>query len=204
MNSTNRVLNRGLLLICGLILLAGGAAAVVLGVRPAWAEPGVERSTKATSDLLAQVGTWVVDVPGAGSVSGAAIVLIGVALVLAVVLLVFVFTRGKGKTPTVLSVDAGSGRTSVDRNVAEAVLGGSIADRPDVISARTGVYLVKRERAIELTVTVQRGASLGRVLDAAESAVDDWDALIGTSVPVMLHLADRSWRDGLRSRTRVR
>jgi len=201
MNATNRLLNRGLLLICGLILLAGGAAAIALGMPPAWAEPGLGMSAER---LLARVGAWGVEVPGVGVVAGSVLVSLGAALVLSILLLMFLFTRGGGRTRTVLRMDGEHGRTSVDRSVAEAVLAGSLAERADVISARTGVYLVKREPAIELAVTVQRGASLGRVLDAAESSVRDWDSLLGTRLPVLVHLSDRNWRDGLRSRTRVR
>jgi hypothetical protein len=198
MNATNRILNRGLLLVVGIVLLAAGAAAMVTGLRPAWLGPWPERVTEAAHALGG------IDVAGAGTVPVLLVWALGVALLCAVLLVVFVFTRGRGKTKNVLRVEADGGRTVVDRNVAEALLAGTLAERPDVLSARTGAYLVRGTRAVELSVTVQRGASLSRVLAAAESAVQDWDALLGERIPVLVHLSDRTWRDRLRPRARVR
>ncbi|MBO0981912.1 hypothetical protein IPV10_15280, partial [Microbacterium sp. SD291] len=126
------------------------------------------------------------------------------ALLLTVLLLFFLFSRAGSKAKNVLRVETDGGRTTVDRNVADAVLTAPLAARPDVISARSAVHTVRRAPAVELVVTVRRGASLAGVLAAAESAVRDWDALLGVRTPVMVHLADRGWRDSLRSRRRVR
>lgn len=198
MNATNRVLNRGLLLVLGITLLAAGALAMVAGLQPdtlaAWPARAVE-----ASGMLGSV-----EMSSLGPVPVVAVIALAAALLVVVLLIVFVFTRGKGRTRNVLRVDTDGGRTVVDRNVAEAVLAGTLTARSDVLSARTGTYLVRGERAVELAVTVQPGASPDRVLAAAEAAVDDWDALLGARTPVLVHLADRSWRDGLRSRTRVR
>ncbi|WP_341940061.1 hypothetical protein [Microbacterium sp. LWH10-1.2] len=204
MTSTNRALNRALLLVFGLILLVAGAAALAVGIGAPWLSPWQERATTVVDDLSARFGSWSVDVPGAGSVPGMLPVALGIALLLTILLIVFVFTRGGGRTRNILRAEAAHGSTVVDRNVAEAVLAGTLGERPDVLAARTNAYLVRRARTIELAVTVQRGASLRRVVTAAESAVDDWDALLGTRGPILLHLSDRSWRDGLKRRTRVR
>lgn len=200
MNATNRILNRGLLLVFGIVLLVAGAASLAAGLEPAWLGPWPKR----TADVFAAFGEPSIELAGVGAVSVAVLVALGAALLLAVLLTVFVLTRGRGKTKTVLRIDADRGQTIVDRNVAEAVLAGALAERLDVLSARTGAYDVRGIRAVELAVTVQRGASLSRVLAAAESAVDDWDGLLGARIPILVHLADRSWRDGLLARTRVR
>ncbi|MBW8761809.1 MAG: hypothetical protein JF592_04375 [Microbacterium sp.] len=200
MNSTNRVLNRALLLVSGVVLLVAGATCVAVGLQPMWFQPWQDRAVEAASRL----GEPSIEMGSGGAVSIAALAGLGAAVLAALLLVVFVFTRGRGKTKSVLKVDAERGRTVVDRNVAETVLAGSLAERPDVLSARTGAYLVRGTRAVELAVTVQRGASLDRVLAAAEDAVRAWDALLGERAPIMVHLADRSWRDALRPRTRVR
>lgn len=199
MNATNRVVNRGLLFVFGVILLGAGATATVAGLRPDWLGPWPGRIAEGVLTL----GEPRIEVTSAVVVPVAAVVALAAALLLAVLLVIFIFTRGRGKTRSVLRVDAEGGRTVVDRDVADAVLAATLSERADVLSARAGAYLVRRARAIELAVTVQRGASLDCVLAAAESAVDDWDALLGARVPILVHLTDRSWRDGLRSRNRV-
>ncbi|MFE7504142.1 hypothetical protein [Promicromonospora sp. NPDC057488] len=196
MTSTGRWLNRALLLVCGLLLLAGGAAAVLAGTRPGWlapAEPGLERSR-----------TWAASLPDVGGLSGVQAAALAAAIVLIVLLIVFLSTRGRGRTSTVVSLRADDGRTTVDQGVARALLAGPLTERADVLSARTSVYRVKGAPAICLAVIVRRGADLSRVLSAAERAVEDWDSLAGVRVPVLVHLADRRWRDNPRNRTRVR
>jgi hypothetical protein len=200
MNATNRVLNRAVLLVFGVVMLVAGATAITFGLQPEWAEPWGTRAAEVASTL----GEPAIEVTGAGTIPVAALAALAAAALALVLLVVFVFTRGRGRAKSVLRADVAGGRTVVDRNVAEAVLAGTLAERSDVLSARTGAYLVMGTRAVELAVTVQRGASLDRVLAAAEAVVDEWDALLGARVPILVHLADRNWRDALRHRTRVR
>jgi len=87
--------------------------------------------------------------------------------------------------------------------VVDAVISGALAERPDVLSARTGVYLVGGRRTVRLAVTVRQGASLGDVLAAAERAIADWDSLLGGEDPILIHFTDRGWLGRYRSAARV-
>lgn len=204
MNATNRVMNRIVLFIAGAILLTCGAAAAVAGLLGAGDPPVGVQGILTSAEQAGAAAAWSIDVAGVGTVPLVLLIAAAAALILTVLLLVFVFTRRRGGSRNVLEVDAAGGTTTVDRNVADAVLTAPLISRPDVVSARTGAYRVRKTRAIELVVTVQPGASLGAVVTAAESAIRDWDELLGTRVPIMLHLSDRRWRDALRPRTRVR
>jgi hypothetical protein len=203
MNATNRIVNRGVLLLAGLALFALGAAAVLAVWQPTWAQRPLETVTTIAADALVAVGGWEFALAGV-QVPGWLAAALGISLVLLVLLIAFLATRRRGRQPHVLRVSGEDGRTVVDRSVAEEVLAGTLAERPDVLSAHTGVWRVRRENALRLEVTVARGASLGRVLRAAEDAVADWDSLLGVRVPVLIHLADRSWRRGLSAPSRVR
>ncbi|WP_217178638.1 hypothetical protein [Streptomyces sp. AC495_CC817] len=204
MNATNRVVNRGLLFAAGAVLLVAGVVAILVGIRPGWAEPALAVVDRAAGQVGAGLDAVRIELPGGAALPGPALALLVVAVLGVVGALVFLFTRGGGRTADVLRIDASDGRTSVDRTVADAVIGGALGARPDVLSARTSAYRVRRRPAVALTLSVRRGAPLGAVLAAAESAVSDWDALAGESIPVMVHIADPRWRDALRSRTRVR
>ncbi|MDR7384972.1 hypothetical protein [Promicromonospora iranensis] len=207
MRPNSRVLNRGLLLLCGLLLAAAGTAAVLAGTPSSWAESW-RAGSWSTPDLvgsgLSRARETVATLPSVGGVPGGVLVGLGLAALLASLLVWFVCTRHRGGTTTVLRLEADGGRTAVDRNVAEALLSGELEKRPDVLSARTRVYRVRGTETIDLAVTVRRGADLARVLAAAEEAVDAWDALAGVRVPVVVRLSDRSWSDGLRASDRVR
>lgn len=204
MNATNRALNRLILLIGGLLLAAAGASALLWVTRPVWAEGvlrSIERSVREAAEAIAEP---TIEVGAVGDVPVAAVVAVAVSLVLAVALIVFVFTRGRGHVHEVVRMTAPDGRTDVDRDVVDAVLVRPLSERPDVLSARTGVYGVRGTPTVRLSVTVRQGASLGDVLAAARHAVQDWDVLLGSRTPVLVHLTDRGWLARYRSAARVR
>ena len=200
MNATNRVLNRAVLLIAGLLLAAAGAAALLWAWRPDRAQVVLSHVERSVDDALQGQSVTVLgsDIP---------VVLIAAsvaALILAVALIIFVFARGRGSVHDVARIRADDGRTEVDRSVVDAVLSGALIACPDVVSARTGVFLVKGVRTVRLSVTVRQGASLGDVLAAAEQAIRDWDSLLGGETPILIHLTDRGWLGRYRSAVRVR
>jgi hypothetical protein len=207
MNAINRVMNRVLLFAAGAVLLVGGVAALAAGVLaadepPAWLRPLAATTTDAWEAVVGWTRTW--EIAGIGAVSGLWLLAAAAAVITALLLVVFVCTRKRGGSRTVLEIDTAGGRTAVDRDVADAVLTETLVGRPDVLSARTGAYRIGGVRALELAVTVRPGASLGAVVTAAEGAIREWDELLGTRVPIMLHLKDRRWRDAHRSPSRVR
>lgn len=197
MNATNRALNRGLLLVVGVVLATAGAALILTASRSAWlgragdALPSVEALAEPTITLAEGVRIPLVLVVAGGA-----------AVVLVIALGAFIATRGGGRTATVVNVD--NGLVSVDRSVADAVLAGALRERADVLGVRTRSYLVKASPMIALRIRARRGADLPRILRAAEAAVAEWDALAGREVPVMVHIADRRWVDAWRASTRVR
>ncbi len=58
--------------------------------------------------------------------------------------------------------------------------------------------------ALGLVVTPRPGAALGGLLAAVDDVVQEWDALTGTRMPLVVHVADRGWRELFRSRQRMR
>lgn len=197
-------MNRVLLFLAGAVLLVGGAVAVAAGVLSTGASPGwMRRSASAVMDVWDQARGWTIEVGGTGTVSVPLLLAAATLVILTVLLIVFLSTRSRGKSKTVLEVDGVGGRTTVDVNVADAILTEPLLGRPDVLSARTGAYRVGRTRAVELAVIVRPGAPLGAVVAAAEEAIREWDELLGARIPILLHLSDRRWRDTFRTATRV-
>lgn len=203
MNATNRILNRVLLLIGGVLLAAVGLGAVLGTVRPRWAASLLDDAT-ATAEAIAQSADRTVEIAGLGPAPLALLIGVAAAVVLTVLLVAFLWTRGGGRRHEVLEITSDTGRTTVDHGVAAAFLTEPLAARPDVLSARAGVYGVKGRPAIDLVVTLRRGADPARIAAAAERVVADWDSLAGRRVPVLVHLADRGWLDGFRSAVHVR
>ncbi|GGO60516.1 hypothetical protein GCM10010910_06140 [Microbacterium nanhaiense] len=193
MNATNRVLNRALILIAGL-LLAGVAA---LAIRPAWAEQGLDAAREARRRMDG------IRISGLESLSLSAIVACAIAVLAVIALVWFVFAHGGGRISTVRRSPRRLGEVSVDRSVAEEVLARPLRERPDVIAAHLSSFRVKGSRTIRVTVRPRRGADLATIIHAFENAVAEWDALAGEQDPVVLHLAEARLRDSWSSEARV-
>lgn len=205
MNATNRIVNRALLLVTGLALAVVGAfLALASGRLPAWADGVLDTVAGWLSGIGDWLGSFWFELPGGVALSGAAVLAIAKIIVLLVLLIIFLSTRGGGKTATVLRVSGEQGETALDANLADTLIAARLRESTDVLSASTSVYRVRRAPAIRLAVTLRRGARLPRVLDEVQHAVSDWDALAGTTIPVILHLQGRGWLDRWRSATRVR
>lgn len=204
MNATNRVANRVLLFLAGVLLLVAGAGALAAGMlsggeAPTW----LRQPAAAIADAWTAAAGQTVEIAGVGTVSALLLSAAAAVLILLLLLLLFLGSRRSGRTRTVLEVDGETGRTTVDRDVVDAVLTAPLMRRPDVLSVRTAAYRLGRIRGVELAVTVRPGAPLGAVVATAEAAVREGDALLGERLPVLLHLSDRRWRDAFRPPTRV-
>lgn len=201
MNATNRIMNRALLALGGVILAAAGLAAVIGTVRPEWAAGSYATVTGWAERALAAADAPAFAVPGDPPVF--VIAALALAVVVTVLLVAFLLTRHRGRTATVVTATTPGGTVTVDGSVAEAVLAGPLRRRRDVLAAHLRAYRVRGVAAIRLSITVRRGADLAQALAAAENAVAAWDALAGARVPVLIHLTDRTWRDALRSGIRA-
>lgn len=158
MNATNRFVNRSVLFLVGAALLIAGAVALAAGVLSAGDPPAwVRRPAAEVAAAWESVDNRTWQVMGIGPVPMPLLFAAAAALVLTVLLVVFLISRRRGRSKTVLDVHTATGRTTVDRNVVDAVLTEPLIRRPDVLSARTGTYRVGQTRAVELAVTVRPG-----------------------------------------------
>lgn len=186
MNNTNRALNRLLVFVVGLVLLAGGAAVAVGALWPDVRDTVSGAASDATgpvSDALSGDQVWILWVVAAAS------------LVLIALLIWFALRQGHGQTGTLLSVDEGSarneptgGRLLIDAKVAEQVLEEALGDIPGIVSIDVTAFRVRRENVLRITANARRGASPVDIRRSIDQAVERWDALLGTETPVVIQI----------------
>lgn len=189
MNSTNRAANRLFLLIVGLVVLALGAAAVLVGIvadiRSAW------------SDTAPGVADEVTRVLGEGATGWIWYAVLAGLVIIVVLLLMFVFRQGRGHTGRLVSTpETRAGKTVVESSFAEQLLVQALRARPEFVSAGVSTYEVKSTPALKVAVTARRGVSPTDVVDIVERAARDLDSLLGVQVPILIHISG-----GFRSRT---
>ncbi|KQO84625.1 MULTISPECIES: hypothetical protein [unclassified Frigoribacterium] len=186
MNNTNRALNRLLVFVIGLVLLAGGAAVAVGALWPDVRDTVSGAASDASgpvSDALSGDQVWILWVVAAAS------------LVLILLLVWFAFRQGHGQTGELLTVDEGSsrneptgGRLVIDAKVAEQVLEEALADTAGIVSIDVTAFRVKGENVLRITANARKGASPVEIRRSIDQAVSRWDALLGTETPVVVQI----------------
>lgn len=187
MNSTNRALNRLLLLVVGLLLVAVGAAAATAVLLPA-----VRDGWKASADPIRdQVGTWLQSTPlgdtGVSWIMPAVLVVIVLAVVL---LVVFALRQGHGRTGTVVDETVGEhGQTVISSKVAEDAIQDALSARPEFVTSHVSTYRVKRTPTLKVSVTCRRGVSPADASAIVESSLRALDQLLGRELPALVQIS---------------
>lgn len=203
MNGANRAVNRLVLFVVGMVLIALAVGAALQAASADEVHPEWSSAAKAfLGQAWAIAAGWTVSLGATASFAVLPVIAVIVVLAVLVAALVILATRRRGRTRDIMHVSTDGGRTVVDRQVADAVLGAPLLARHDVVAARADGYEIRGRTAIRLAVRVQPGAALDSVLKTADDAIAEWDALSGERQPVVVHLSDRAWRDVLRPRTR--
>ena len=195
MNSTNRGLNRFLLLVVGLLLLVLGAGSIALA-----AVPSVLQNWKSQADSITRSAPDFVAAPAVGQVSLLTVVIGVVAIVLALLLILFIVRHGQGRTSRVIDDrTSDTGRTLIDLGVPKSLLAAELDDRDEFVSTRISAYEVKGTPTLKVSVQCRRGVSPVEASRIVTEALYGMDQVLGTRLPAMVQVTG-----GFRSRTASR
>lgn len=186
MSNTNRALNRILLALAGLALLAAGAAVAAAGLVPgvaaAWAETGNNlaagvRNALAAAPLPAPARSW-------WAVAGVAGLLLAAGLCVA-----WIASQGGGRTTRLARESDGDGGATV---VAAGLIGAAVSQALEsnrlVLGSTVSAWESRRGTGLRLRLQARKGASPRELADTAEELVRGIDALLGHPVPVLVRI----------------
>ncbi|RFA08189.1 hypothetical protein B7R54_02360 [Subtercola boreus] len=200
MNSTNRFLNRFFLFIIGLVVLAAGAVLAVGALLPDLQQPISEGAQTANNNVQGtfSANPWILWVTAA------------TALVLIVVLLWFVFRQGRGRTQNLLTLRQNStantpigGDLLVDVKVAAQVLEDALTRQPEIAAVDVVAFEVRKQNVLRITAHARKGASPVRIRTVIDSAVTEWDDVLGQTTPVVIQIVSGLRASVASSSTRV-
>jgi len=197
MNTTNRALNRLLILIVGLLLVIAGAAAVLLAAVPAVATQWKDAAKALAENPL----PWVAD-PTIGKASLLVVGIVVVALVLVVLLIVFIAKQGHGRSAAAIEQRDGTTSTRIDLAVPRALLEEHLAKRDELVGLRISAYEVRGTPMLKISARCRRGVSPAVVADLIGRAVGDLEQIVGTDVPAFVQLTG-GFRSGSATRAQV-
>lgn len=197
MNSTNRGLNRLLILVVGLLLIAAGGVAIVLA-----AVPSVTSQWRSTSkQLAAGAQPWVAD-PTIGKASLLVLGVALVALVLILLLIAFIARQGHGRSAAALQQHDGTTSTRIDLAIPRALLEEHLARRDEIAGVRISAYEVRGTPMLKITARCRRGVSPAVVAELIGRSIDDLERIVGTDVPAFVQLTG-GFRAGRAARPQV-
>lgn len=188
MNSTPSALNRILIILLGLVLLALGLSLIALAAVPAAAAwwqantPGVWQGLNNAFNQTRFPGRteswlWIV----------AAVVL----LILIGLMVAWVAQQGKGRSSLLASAyDPGDvpGDVRIGAGVAEQALKHALAGRPDLAGATISTYSIKGTPALKVKLLPRQGVAPHLLAAEVSSLLEALDSVVGKETPVLIHI----------------
>ncbi|MGO4805909.1 hypothetical protein AB4089_12350 [Arthrobacter sp. 2MCAF15] len=186
MNHTNRALNRILLALAGLGLLAAGTATAAAGILPdvaaAWAATG--------STLMDWPGHLFSAAPLPGparswwAVAGVAALILAAGLSIA-----WLASQGGGRTTHVgREEDSGRGTTVIEAGLVSAAVKQALASNRQVLGTSVSAWHTKGGTGLRLGLQARQGASPREIADTADELVRGIDTLLGHPLPVLVRI----------------
>lgn len=188
MNETPRVLNRVLLAVLGVKLLAIGLLLILLAALPAVAAWW----HNVTTPVLAGVGDAVERTRVAGGGSWLWFVAAAVMLLLIVLMVAWVANQGKGRADVLTAgYDEGevAGKVVVSGAVAEQALKASLAERTDLVGSTVQTYETGGQAGLKIRLFPRQGVSPQTVAADVSQLVEALDLALGQSAPVLISVS---------------
>jgi hypothetical protein len=188
MTSTPALLNRILIGIFGLILLAVGILLVALAAVPsvgpwwhAWSRAGWNGLNQAFADTRfpgrPESWLWIV-------MAIALLVLIGL-------MVAWIAQQGKGRSNLLAAeFDPGTvaGDVRIGGGVAEQALKHALAERPDLAAATVATYDVQGSPALKIRLQPRQGVAPHLLAAEVLALADALDQVVGKRTPVLMHI----------------
>lgn len=188
MNSTPRLLNRILIGILGVKLLAIGILLMLLATIPAvgtwwrsWSG-GIWNSANQVFERTRFPGrqeSWLW------------IVLVLVLVVLIGLMVAWVAQQGKGRADMLVAEDDlgnVTGQVRIGGGVAEQALKNALAGRPDLAGATVATYDVRGQSTLKIRLQPRQGVAPHILAAEVSALVDALDQVVGKRTPVLVHI----------------
>lgn len=185
-----RVLNRFLLFLGSLILIAVGAGFIAAAVsKPI--HHTIVTGAKAFEDWYADtVNQTHVAINGVQDYSWLTIAWVAIAIMLALLALAWIFSQGGGKTKEfqLPASSSGEGDTVPMLSFVDSLLEDLLEEDRWVSSAKATAWEVKGKTGLAIDVNAYKGADPAHLKDVIDQAIARLDSVLGEKVPVRVHL----------------
>lgn len=196
MNETNRGLNRAVIGLVGLVLLAAGAAVVMAQFWPAAAD--------AWHSVTASVEEWLTEAQrltqmgDGGALNGVTLGAVVLA-VIAVVLCIIIMARlGGGRAASVMRLEPGDGplgAITLEESFAADALAHSLEADDAVVTSKVSTRRIRGVDVLHIQVAPRQNVSPGIIVERVSGLVNNLSTLLGRDLAALV-----SVRSGIRAR----
>lgn len=196
MNATNRGVNRVILCIVGILLIAAGSAAVMATLWPAageiwesWLSTGAD--WLATADEASRISAST-------TVSWLTLAILALLLVVVVITVIIIARLGGGRSDIVIRDEAGDGArgaVTIRHRFASDAITQSLMSRDEILSSKVNSRRFRGTDILHVSVTPRQNASPVDVAETVTELIDRLMTLLGRQIPTLVTI-----RSGLRSR----
>lgn len=182
MSSTHRWLNRTLLVLLGLVLLAVGGLTAAAGLLPEVADTWTSVGTAAVDGLPGLLAA----APLNTETSWWTIAALALVVACAALLIGWIASQGGGRTNTLARQDTGAGTTTVETSLVADALRSALEGNGQILAVGVTSWRVRRQTGLRIRVQPRRGASPAAVVAATDEAISGLDTLLGTRHPILV------------------
>jgi hypothetical protein len=194
MNATRRGLNRFVLFLVGVALLAAGALALAVALLPG--------GTDTWTTVMGGFQGWLESLGRESAGWGA----VAAFLVLALVFIVIASAAVRGRRQAPLQStgsDSAEGRITVTDGFAAEALKNALAERDEILSSRISAGEVQRESVLHVAVTPRQNTSPRQVAEHVDTLVTNLAALTGQNLRAYISIHSGLRAKLARDNTRV-
>ncbi|MFV9423946.1 hypothetical protein [Microbacterium sp. S1037] len=194
MNATRRGLNRLVLFLVGVVLLAAGALALAVALLPGGADTW--------TTVMGGFQGWLESLGRESAGWGAVAAFVVLALVLIVIASAAV--RGRRQAPLQSTgSDSAEGRITVTDGFAAEALKNALAERDEILSSRISAGEIQRESVLHVAVTPRQNTSPRQVAEHIDTLVTNLAALTGQNLRAYISIHSGLRAKLARDNTRV-
>ncbi len=188
MNGTNRALNRVILIIVGLVMIALGGAVVAVIVWPAAAEFWTKSADTGRTWIEDTIATTT---RGASALTVISIIVLALIVLLLVLLVVTLARLGGGRSRNLLSSGSSNnpiGRVSIRPGFVSDALQHSLRNRDEILFSHVAASDVRKSPIMHISVTPRQNTSPRQVLDDVDRLAANLATLTGEDVPTYISI----------------
>ncbi|ABY22216.1 hypothetical membrane protein [Renibacterium salmoninarum ATCC 33209] len=191
MNATRRGLNRTIIFLIAIVLIAAGIATLLTGILPKAKELWLDWTKTAGTFISDQLQATQIQLAGL-ELSWIWIALLATTLILVILLISWIGSQGGGRTGILDRQTGSEGNLTLHNDIAASSLKDALANDPWVLSTSVSAWKTRKKAdpsGLKVSIQARKGASPRELADSVEFLANGLDSLLGKKMPLLISIS---------------